>query len=78
MQQKSTHERRQHAMQVASVVTVFVFVGWLATFGMRLKSGAVANSGSGQTTQLANLISTQQVNTNTLEVATSTDDADTQ
>jgi cell division protein FtsB len=72
MHQKSTHERRQHAMRIATFVTAVIFVGWLGTLGMRLGGGATAqeNDQAGQT-QLANVISTTQVEGNTLQVATS-------
>jgi hypothetical protein len=77
MHTKSTHERRQHAMRVASVVTAVVFLGWLGTLGVRLGSGtsssiAVENN-QAQQTQLANVIDGTYTPTgNTLEVATTT------
>jgi hypothetical protein len=36
MRQKDPHERRTHALRVASVVTGAVFVVWVATLGARL------------------------------------------
>lgn len=77
MHSKSTHERRQHALRVASVVTGVVFLGWLATLGVRLGSsgtGSVASENDqAQQTQLANVISGTYTPTgNTLEVATTT------
>ena len=71
MSQRSTHERRQHAMRVATFVTAVNFVAWLGTLGLRLSSGQMVNTGSEQT-QLANVISTTEVQGNTLEVATTT------
>jgi hypothetical protein len=71
MTQKSTHERRQHALRIATFVTAVVFVGWLGTLGLRLSSGQLTNSDGGNQTQLANVISTTQVEGNTLQVATS-------
>ena len=75
MHTKSTHQRRQHAMQVASVVTGIVFVGWVVTLGVRLGTQApsVASDTSSQQTQLANVIDgTYTPVGNTLEVATTT------
>lgn len=59
-------------MRIATFVTAVIFVGWLGTLGMRLGGGATAqeNDQAGQT-QLANVISTTQVEGNTLQVATS-------
>ena len=73
MHTKSTHERRQHALSVATVVTALIFVGWLGTLGLRLgTAGSVANSTNGQNqNQLANVISGEYTPVgNTLEVAT--------
>ena len=75
MHTKSTHERRQHALRVASVVTAIVFLGWLGTLGVRLGSGtpAVSENDQAQQTQLANVINgTYTTPDNTLEVATTT------
>lgn len=36
MHSREPHERRRHALHVATMVTTLVFVGWLATLGMRL------------------------------------------
>jgi len=30
------HERRQVALRVATIVTAILFIGWLATLGLRL------------------------------------------
>ena len=78
MQTKSTHERRQHAVQVATVVTAFVFVGWIATLGVRFASYQTDVSTNGKPsnpTQLANVINglpTDTSSTNSLEVSTTT------
>ncbi len=45
MHSKPTHERRQHAMRVAGVVTALVFVGWVTTLGLQL---GTSSTGSGQ------------------------------
>lgn len=75
MHSKPTHERRQHAARVAGVVTMFVFVGWLATLGYRFVSPhpQVATENSlVQQTQLANVLngSMSPQGSATLEVAT--------
>ena len=35
---KEPHHRRQHAMQIAGVVTAMVFAVWITTLGLRLGS----------------------------------------
>ncbi len=48
---KSTHERREHAMRIAGIVTVAVFVGWVGTLGVRLASNnpSIASSANSAT-----------------------------
>jgi hypothetical protein len=47
---RTPHERRQHAMQIAGVVTMLLFVGWLASLGMRIGGqGPVVNDGAANT-----------------------------
>ncbi len=42
---RTTHQRRQHALQVAGVVTAALFVVWIGTLGMRLATlDAIAES----------------------------------
>ena len=76
MQSKPTHQRRQHALQVATMVTAVVFVGWLASLGVRISSsGAATVAGApSQTTQFANALNgiDSADTTNTLEVSTTT------
>lgn len=76
---KSTHQRRGHAMHIATVATAFVFVVWVATLGVLLSSSGsatVAENSDAQQTQLANITSGAYAsNGNTLEVATTTTDA---
>lgn len=38
---RDPHERRQHAMQVAGVLTAALFAVWVGTLGVRLSSPAV-------------------------------------
>ena len=73
-----THYRRQHAAKIATVVTAVVFMGWVATTGVRATTAAstpvVAGDTPTQETQLANVINgvdTPQTS-NTLEVSTTT------
>ncbi len=35
---RTPHERRQHAMQIATVLTALLFVGWITTLGVRIAS----------------------------------------
>ncbi len=41
MHSREPHERRKHALHVATIVTSLVFVGWAATLGMRLGGDSV-------------------------------------
>jgi len=71
IQNKPPHERRQHAVRVASMFTALVFVGWITTLGVRLAntSGVIVQNpdGSGQ---MANVSSIYDKPENSLEVAT--------
>lgn len=61
IRQKPTHERRQHAVQVASVITGMIFIGWLGTLGVRMSSGSAETASAVQSpspiSQLANVAS---------------------
>jgi hypothetical protein len=71
MQEKTPHERRQHAMHVATVVTALVFVGWLGTLGLRLGSVSPATTAQGGSEdQLANVIGGAYAQQGGIEVAT--------
>lgn len=73
MQQKSAHERRRHAMQVAGVLTAIVFAGWVSTLGMGLSSQSATVAGSDNNTQsAATLLGATTYGQNQLEVATTT------
>ncbi len=50
MHNQDPHDRRTHALHVASLVTGLVFVGWVATLGMRfaVDDSLVAQDGSDQ------------------------------
>ncbi|MBC7836472.1 hypothetical protein H7X87_01695 [Acetobacteraceae bacterium] len=57
--EKTPHERRSFAVRVAGALTAVIFVGWLATFGMRLSNDEKAiaeNTQSNQTASLGSLI----------------------
>lgn len=75
MHRKSTHERRQHAMQVAGVATALVFAVWVTTLGVRLSSDTPVATTEGAQTQLsASAVQSQKPNvqddTPRLEVST--------
>jgi hypothetical protein len=82
MHQKSTHERRTHAMRVAGVVTALIFAGWITTIGLRTNSSdqpqvAQDNSSAAQTAAAITSQADQQqavggTGTAQLVVATST------
>ncbi len=82
---KPTHERREHAMRVAGVVTALVFFGWISTLGVRLaihsSAASVASAGdstasgdstSANQTQLAGVAAADQT-TNTAQGGGDTD-----
>lgn len=70
IQNKPPHERRQHAVQIASIFTALVFVVWITTLGVRLAGpGTVAQDAGSD--QVANASSIYGEPDNTLEVATS-------
>ena len=74
MDTKSTHERRQHAMQLATGLTAFAVLVWVTTLGVRyaLTPAQVAQSNGSDTAQVASVVDSQQGNA-TLIVATTTD-----
>lgn len=66
---KTPHERRQHAMRVAGVVTGALFAVWIGTLSMRLTDqAAVAESPDSSLTAAA--VQTQQQSGPRLEVST--------
>jgi hypothetical protein len=70
--ERTTHERRQFAVRTAGMLTAVLFVGWLATLGVRLGTGeTIAENGSNtQTASLGNIFDGGS-GSNTLYVATS-------
>jgi hypothetical protein len=73
---KPTHERRKHAVQIASVVSGVIFLGWLGTLGLRLATpgGQVAGDPQSQVANVANVASGAYApNGPALNVATTSD-----
>jgi hypothetical protein len=55
-EERTPHERRQFAMRVAATVTAVLFVGWLATFGVRIStSGEIAEQNVNTASQSASV-----------------------
>ncbi len=57
---KPPHERRKHALQLSAVITAIVFVGWLASLGIRFSSSTeqqADNPDATIQTQLSNVVS---------------------
>ena len=73
MHDKSTHDRRQIALQFAGGITAFALVVWVTTLGVRFATATPAQVASGDdTSQAASVVESQQGNA-TLIVATSSD-----
>jgi len=55
---RTTHQRRQHAMQAAGAITATLFAVWLGTLGVRLASptDVAQTADSVQTASVANAI----------------------
>jgi hypothetical protein len=71
---KEPHERRQHAMRIASVVTAMVFAVWITTLGFRLGGGGaqVAQDGFEQAPLTAAAVQSGYSGPNQLYVASTT------
>ncbi len=68
MQTREPHERRSHALQVASAFTGLLFVAWLGTLGLRLSgSDIIANEDGSQTASVAQAVKNNEAR---LEVST--------
>ena len=70
---RPTHERRQHAMQIAGVLTALVFMGWVTTLGVRLagNNSVADNPNNPSASQAATVLgATEAAPANELEVAT--------
>jgi hypothetical protein len=58
MREQPPHDRRQAALRIATVVTAVIFVGWLATLGLRLATPAPKSAAQeGFESQLASVFS---------------------
>jgi hypothetical protein len=66
---RTTHQRRQHALQIAGVVTAALFVVWIGTLGTRLASQDVAAQSPDTSLTAAAAASTQNKGAQ-LEVST--------
>lgn len=75
MHTRSPHERRQHALRVAGVLTALIFAGWVTTFGLQSAGGVGSQvAGSGQGVQsAAAVVANSPYAQNQLIVATSSD-----
>jgi hypothetical protein len=76
VKQRPPHERREVAMRIAASITGVLFVGWLATLGVRLATPApkTAQEASFES-QVASVFSAFNLagkKENTLEVSTTT------
>ena len=66
IQSKPTHHRRQHAVQVAGILTAVAFVVWITTLPLRfggMGTVAGAENQDAQQTQLAGVGSVDSTNT---------------
>jgi hypothetical protein len=71
VQQRPPHERRQEAFRIAAAITGVIFIGWLATLGVRLANPAPKTaSQSSFEQQVASVFSAFGQKQNTLEVST--------
>lgn len=71
---KEPHDRRQHAMQIAGVVTAMVFAVWITTLGFRLTTGnaQLAGDDANQTSLTAAAVQNGYSGPNQLYVAPTT------
>jgi len=71
---KPSHERRIHAMQLAGGITAFAVVVWITTLGVRyaMTPAQIAQSNGTDTSQAASVVDATDGNA-TLIVATTTD-----
>ncbi len=70
---KEPHERRQHAMQIAGIVTAAVFAVWITTLGLRLGGTIrVAEDSSNQTSLSASAVQSGYNGQNQLMVVPTT------
>lgn len=72
-EEKTPHERRQIAVRVAGAVTAVLFVGWLATLGVRVSTSEPKVADTSATNQMASIGSLIKSVPSFLYVATTTD-----
>ena len=76
VKQRPPHERRDVAMRIAAMVTGVIFLGWMATLGVRLANpapkSAAESSFEHQVASVFSAFSFGGSKENTLEVASST------
>ncbi len=53
--ERTPHQRRQAALQIATITTAVIFVGWVATLGVRVATSPIAADEN--TTQLVSSVS---------------------
>jgi hypothetical protein len=57
----TTHERRQHALQIAGLITAALFISWLAMFGLRMgTSGPVVEDNNVNTAATLNAVQDEE------------------
>lgn len=72
MQTKTPHERRQHALKIASGVVALAFIVWISTLGLRFASTPPQVATDDTSSQTASVVQAQNGNA-TLIVATTSD-----
>ena len=65
---RTPHERRQHAMQIAGVITAILFVGWITTLGVRISStqGTIVSDAQNNTASTLTAVQEEEGSTNWL------------
>ncbi len=59
-EQKSPHERRQFALQVAGTLTALIFVVWVSTLGVRLAQSSAQSANEAVSNTAATLVAVQE------------------
>ncbi len=67
---RTAHQRRQHAMQAAGALTAALFAVWLGTLGLRLASPTEVAQTADNSTQTASAAAAVQNSTPQLQVST--------
>jgi uncharacterized protein (DUF1684 family) len=78
IQSKPTHERRQHAMQLATGLTALALVIWVTTLGVRFAmTPAEVAANNADASQAASVVDSAQGNATLLVATTTADYTDT-